>query len=52
MMVISVYPTDTVEKLKQLIEEKGELSNYAHTLHIAGTGKPLLKEELTISDFG
>ena len=51
-IVISVYPTDTVEKLKQLIEEKEGISNYPHWLHIAGTGKPLLKEELTISDFG
>ena len=52
MLVISLRANDTVKKFKQLIQEKKGISVDQHLLCIAGTGKGLLKEELTVSDFG
>ena len=52
MWVIPLHTMDTVQKLKELIQEKEGIPLDQQLLCIAGTGKQLLKEELTISDFG
>ena len=52
MLVISLHTKDTVQKLKELIQEKEGIPLDQQLLYIAGTGKRLLKEELTIGDFG
>jgi hypothetical protein len=52
LLVISLRTKDTIQFLKQMIQEKNGQHPDTQMLSIAGTGKLLLRDEFTIGDFG